>query len=289
MDTLIQLTVNGLMLAGAYIGLTIGLTLIFGVVKVVNFAHGEFLMIGLYATYLATTYLNLPLFVALPGVVALLFVLGWVLQRVVIEPLLDAPHAMQIFATVGVSTLLMNLALLVFGGNLRKTQVTTGLGNVDVAGINVVGPQLLTLLVSLGMALALHLFLTKTFMGLSIKAISQNRNSASLMGVNVKRMYALTFALGCACVGVMSVLVATQYPAFPTVGTHFVLVAFVIVVLGGLGNVAGAVLASFVIGIVDSAAGYYVSLGLKEVIYFTIFILILIVKPTGLLGKETGA
>lgn len=289
MEVFLQLIVNGLMLAGVYIGLTIGLTLIFGVVKVVNFAHGEFLMIGLYATYLLTSQMGLSVMESMLPVVALLFVLGYFTQRVVIQPLLNAPHHMQIFATVGVSTFLMNLALLVFGADVHRTASSNAMASVKVFGVNVVMSQLYTLIVAVALALALQAFLSKTFIGRSIKAVSQNRNSAALMGINVNRVYAITFGLGCACVGLISVLISTQYPVFPTVGSYFVLVAFVIVVLGGLGNVTGAVAASFIIGIVDSLAGYYVSLALKEVIYFSLFILILIIKPTGLVGKETGA
>lgn len=289
MEVFLQLIVNGLMLAGVYIGLTIGLTLIFGVIKVVNFAHAEFLMIGLYATYLLTTQAGFSVMGALIPVVVLLFVLGYFMQRVVIQPLLNAPHHMQIFATVGVSTFLMNLALLVFGADVHRTASSGPITTLNVLGINIVLSQLITFIVGILLAIFLQVFLSKTFTGRSIKAVSQNRNSAALMGINVNRIYALTFGLGCACVGIVSVLVSTQYPVFPTVGSYFVLVSFVIVVLGGLGNVTGAVLASFIIGIVDSLAGYYVSLALKEVVYFAIFILILIVKPTGLIGKETGA
>ncbi|WP_152385676.1 MULTISPECIES: branched-chain amino acid ABC transporter permease [Achromobacter] len=289
MDVLIQLIVNGLMLAGLYIGLSIGLTLIFGVIKVVNFAHGEFLMIGLYTTYLLTTYTGLSAYSALIPVILLLFVLGFIMQKTVIQPLLNAPPHMQIFATVGVSTFLMNLALVVFGADVHRTAGAGDLTPVSVMGISIVPSQLLTLCVSIVVAILLQLFLSRTFTGMSIKAVSQNRNSAALMGVNVNRVYAITFGLGCACVGLVSVLIARQYPVFPTVGTYFVLVAFVIVVLGGLGNVTGAVLASFIIGIVDSLAGYYVSLALKEVVYFSLFILILIVRPMGLVGKESGA
>lgn len=289
MDVFIQLVVNGLMLAGLYIGLSVGLTLIFGVVKVINFAHGEFLMIGLYATYLITTYNGISAYGALIPVVLLLFVIGFLMQKTVIQPLLNAPAHMQIFATVGVSTLLMNLALVVFGANVRRTAGAGELTHINVLGINIVSSQLITLCVSIVVAISLQVFLSKTFTGMSIKAVSQNRNSAALMGINVKRVYAITFGLGSACVGLVAVLVSRQYPVFPTVGTYFVLVAFVIVVLGGLGNVTGAILASFIIGIVDSLAGYYVSLDLKEVIYFSLFILILIVKPTGLIGKESGA
>lgn len=289
MDVFIQLIVNGILLAGVYIGLTVGLTLIFGVIKVVNFAHGEFLMIGLYATYLLTSYSGLNVLGAIIPVVVLLFVLGYLMQKTIIQPLLNAPHHMQIFATVGVSTFLMNMALVVFGADIHRTVDSLAVSTANIGGINVVVGQVITLVISVILALALQMFLSKTFTGMSIKAVSQNRNSAALMGINVNKVYAITFGLGCACVGLISVLISSQYTVFPMVGSYFILVAFVIVVLGGLGNVTGAVLASLIIGIVDSLAGYYISLALKEVVYFSLFILILIIKPTGLVGKESGA
>lgn len=289
MDILLQLIVNGLLLGGAYAIISIGLTLIFGVVRVVNFAHGEFLMVGMYATYLLALKLGWHPYVALAPVALLLFAVGAAMQRFIIQPLLDADGHIQIFATVGVSTALMNLALLVFGADVRATPVETGTGILNIGSISVVSGQVITLVMALVLAGAMHLFLTRTYLGRAFRAVAQHRNAAALMGVNVRGIYVLAFALGSAFVGVAAALLTPQYPTFPTIGTYFVLTAFVIVVLGGMGSLWGALLGSMLIGLVDSLAGYYIAPDLKEVVYFAIFLLILVLRPTGLFGLGRGS
>lgn len=289
MDILLQLIVNGLLLGGAYAIISIGLTLIFGVVHVVNFAHGEFLMVGMYATYLLALKLGWHPYVALAPVALLLFAVGAAMQRFIIQPLLDADGHIQIFATVGVSTALMNLALLVFGADVRATPVETGTGIINIGSISVVSGQVITLVMALVLAGAMHLFLTRTYLGRAFRAVAQHRNAAALMGVNVRGIYVLAFALGSAFVGVAAALLTPQYPTFPTIGTYFVLTAFVIVVLGGMGSLWGALLGSMLIGLVDSLAGYYIAPDLKEVVYFAIFLLILVLRPTGLFGLGRGS
>ncbi|AZY48053.1 branched-chain amino acid ABC transporter permease [Bordetella avium] len=289
MDILLQLIVNGLLLGGAYAIISIGLTLIFGVVRVVNFAHGEFLMVGMYATYLLAMNLGWHPYVSLAPVALLLFVIGAAMQRFVVQPLLDADGHIQIFATVGVSTALMNLALLVFGADVRATPVELGTGIISLGSISVVSGQLITLIAALALAGGMHWFMTRTYLGRAFRAVAQHRNAAALMGVNVRGIYVLAFGIGSAFVGVAAALLTPQYPVFPTIGTYFVLTAFVIVVLGGMGSLFGALLGSMLIGLVDSLAGYYIAPDLKEVVYFAIFLLILVLRPTGLFGLGRGS
>lgn len=289
MDIFIQLIINGLLLGGVYAIISIGLTLIFGVVRVVNFAHGEFLMIGMYATYLFAAKLGWHPYVAIVPVAILLFGLGALMQRFVIQPLLDADGHIQIFATVGVSTALMNLALLVFGADVFSTSVEFGTRNLHLGPVNIVSGQLFTLVIALLLVGGMHLFMTRTYLGRAFRAVAQHRNAAALMGVNVPRIYIITFALGASFVGVGAALITPQYPVFPTIGSYFVLTAFVIVVLGGMGSLMGAFLGSLMIGLVDSLAGYYIAPDLKEVVYFAIFILILVFRPTGLFGLGRGS
>lgn len=291
MDIFLQLLLNGVLLGGTLAIISIGLTLIFGIVRVVNFAHGEFLMIGMYAVYLMNAHFGLHPYATIIPAVALLFVLGAGMQRFIIQPLLAAEGHIQIFATVGVSIALMNAALMVFGADVLTVKNPSGLG----AGSLSVGPlrantgQLLTFLVSLALVGGLHWFLHNTFLGRAVRATAQHRNAALLMGVNVNRIYIFAFGLGCACLGVAAAMIAPQYPVFPTFGTFFVLTAFVIVVLGGLGSLSGALVGSLLIGIVDSLAGYYIAPDLKEVVYFLIFLAILIFRPTGLFGAGRGS
>jgi len=287
MDILIQLIINGLLLGGAYAIISLGLTLIFGVVRVVNFAHGEFLMVGMYLVYLAASHFGIHPYVGLVPVAIILFALGAATQRLVIQPLLDADEHIQIFATVGISTILLNLALVVFGANVLRAPVELGTDSISVGNYAMVTGQLITFIAALVLAVGLHLFMHRTYLGRALRAVAQHRYAAMLMGVNVKAVYVLAFGLGTAFVGIAAGLLAPQYPVFPTVGTYFVLTAFVIVVLGGMGSLYGAVAGSMIIGVVDTLAGYYIAPDLKEVVYFGIFLLILVLRPTGLFGVGT--
>jgi len=287
MDILIQLIINGLLLGGAYAIISLGLTLIFGVVRVVNFAHGEFLMVGMYLVYLAASHFGIHPYVGLVPVAVILFALGAATQRLVIQPLLDADEHIQIFATVGISTILLNLALVVFGANVLRAPVELGTDSISIGNYAMVTGQLITFVAALVLAVLLHLFMHRTYLGRALRAVAQHRYAAMLMGVNVKAVYVLAFGLGTAFVGIAAGLLAPQYPVFPTVGTYFVLTAFVIVVLGGMGSLYGAVAGSMIIGVVDTLAGYYIAPDLKEVVYFGIFLLILVLRPTGLFGVGT--
>ncbi|SAK91692.1 inner-membrane translocator [Caballeronia hypogeia] len=289
MSIFLQLLVNGLLLGGAYAIISIGLTLIFGVVRVVNFAHGELLMVGMYAVWLLAAKLGWHPYLSAVPVALLLFALGVLIQRFIIQPLLSADAHIQIFATVGVSTALVNLALMIFGADVHPVDVSFGTEPLQFGGINVVSGQLITFVAALAVAGGLHLFLQRTYTGRAFRAVAQHRYAASLMGVNVKTTYVLAFGLGAALVGLASGLLVAQYPVFPTVGQYFVLTAFVIVVLGGLGSLPGALVGSIVIGLIDSLAGYYISPDMKEVVYFAIFLVILVVRPTGLFGLGRGS
>jgi branched-chain amino acid transport system permease protein len=289
MSIFIQLLINGLLLGGAYAIISISLTLIFGVVRVVNFAHGELLMVGLYATWLITSHTGLHPYATVIPVAILLFAIGALMQRFVIQPLLTAEPHIQIFATVGVSTALLNLALMVFGADVRTVDAKVGAAAFQVGPISIVTGQLVTFVVAIIVAVGFHQLLQRTFVGRGFRALAQNRSAAALMGVNVNKAYVLVFGLGAALLGLAATLLAVQYPVFPTVGQYFVLTAFVVVVLGGLGSLPGAVVGSLFIGLIDSLAGYYVGSDLKEVVYFVIFLVILTLRPTGLFGLGRGS
>lgn len=288
MEVFIQLLINGILLGGIYAIISIGLTLIFGIVRVVNFAHGEFLMIGMYAVYLLNAHLGLHPYVSAVPAVVLLFVVGALVQRFIIQPLLNAEEHIQIFAMVGLSTALVNLALLVFGADLYSVRPSAARQAISIGGFSIVVGQLVMLVAAIALVAGLHLFMQQTWLGRAIRATAQNRMAARLMGVQVHRMYIIAFGLGAACVGLASALVSPLYPVTPTIGTYFVLTAFVIVVLGGMRSMYGAFLGAMIIGLVDSLSGYYLAPDLKEVVYFALFIVILIFKPTGLFGLGRG-
>jgi branched-chain amino acid transport system permease protein len=288
MDVFIQLLINGVLLGGIYAIISIGLTLIFGIVRVVNFAHGEFLMVGMYAVYLLNAHLGLHPYVSAVPAVVLLFIVGALVQRFIIQPLLNAEEHIQIFAMVGLSTALVNLALLIFGADLYSVRPSAARQAISIGGFSIVVGQLVMLISAVVLVAGLHLFMQQTWLGRAIRATAQNRMAARLMGVQVHRMYIIAFGLGAACVGLASALVSPLYPVTPTIGTYFVLTAFVIVVLGGMRSMYGAFLGAMIIGLVDSLSGYYLAPDLKEVVYFALFIVILIFKPTGLFGLGRG-
>lgn len=287
MNTFLQVLASGLMLGALFAIVSIGLTLIFGIVKVVNFAHGEFLMIGMYLTYLITTKIGvhplLAVFVAAP----LLFVVGVVTQRFIVQPLMNAQDDhIQVFATVGLSTALINLALMLFGADIANTPPGGLRLPIQIGPVRVLLGQVVILFSSAALAITLHLFLQKTQTGRAIRAVAQNRSAAQLMGINVNWVYMLTFGIGASCVGIAAAMVAPMYPTSPTIGTYFVLTAFVVVVLGGLGSIGGAFAGAMVIGLIDSFAGYYIGSDLREVAVFGVFLLILVLKPSGLFSRS---
>lgn len=287
MSIFLQILLNGLMLGALYAIVSVGLTLIFGTIKVINFAHGEFLMVGMYVTWLVVTKFAVHPYVAAVVVIPVLFILGALTQRFIIQPLMKSRNeSVQIFATVGLSIALINLALLIFGADIVNTPASGLRTPLTAGGLNVLVGQLIIFLMSVFVVVAMELFLKFSQTGRAIRAVAQHRVAAELMGVNVSRIYVLSFGLGAACVGLASVLIAPLYPTSPTIGTNFVLVAFVVVVLGGLGSISGAFWAAMIIGVVDAVAGFYISADLANAVVFGIFLLILIFRPAGLFGKR---
>ncbi|MCE8468345.1 branched-chain amino acid ABC transporter permease, partial [Rhodovulum sulfidophilum] len=243
MTTFLQILLNGLMLGGLFAIVSIGLTLIFGIIKVVNFAHGEFLMGGMFITWLITTQLGLHPYAAVIVVVPVLFVMGALTQRLLIQPLMSArDDHIQIFATVGLSTALINLALLIFGADIANTPPHGLRAPLEFGDLRLLSGQLMIFGAAIVLVVGLELFLKYSQTGRAIRAVAQNRGAAELMGINVNHIYVLTFGLGAACVGLAAVLIAPLYPTSSNIGTYFVLTAFVVVVLGGLGSIPGAFL-----------------------------------------------
>jgi branched-chain amino acid transport system permease protein len=280
---LAQVAVSGILLGGVYALISIGLTLIFGVLRVVNFAHGEFLMIAMYASFWLFHLYGLDPYASILVVVALLFLVGLLVETLVIRPILKASASMQIAATVGLSVLLQNLALVTMTANYRSVDTPLSKAVLSVGPLVMGVSRLAAFLVALGITGILFLFLQRSYLGKAIRCTAQDRTAALLMGINIDRVYLVTFAIGSALVGVAGALLAPLYPVFPTVGTYFVLAAFVVVVLGGLGNLTGALLGGFIIGLVEAFSGFYVP-ELKEAVYFVVFIIVLLIRPTGLFG-----
>lgn len=274
-----QLVTNGLLTGGILALSAMGLTLIFGVMDVVNFAHGTYVMLAMYAGYVAWSLAGLDPFLATLVVGPVFFVFGVVSERLVIEPIIDRPMYAQVFATLGLLWIFEHGALAVFGP--EPASVNARYGGLNVAGVAIQNVRLVGFVVALVFTLLLYAFLFRTKTGLAIRATAQSKELAEPLGVDISRIFMITFGLGIGLVGVAgSVIVATQ-SVTPTAGNYYVLIAFVIVTLGGLGSVGGTFVAGLFIGVADAFIAYYISPQLGPPIYFVFFITILVLRATG--------
>ncbi len=286
MTVFAQSVISGILVGGVYALVGMGLTIIFGVMRVINFAHGELLMLGMYATWLVFTKLGWDPYVALLVTAPLLFLWGAFLQRAFVDRVLDAPAQNQILLTIGLGLVMSNSVMLLFTSDYRILTTSYSSSSFDVAGISISQPLLYSFLVTAAITAALFWFLRSTDTGQAIRATAQDREAAQLMGIDVRRMGLLSFGIGSALAGAAGTLVAPTYYIYPQVGGAFTLKAFVIVVLGGMGSVVGAALGGVVIGVTESLAAVYVASGLKELVVFVLFLALLLFKPSGLLGKS---
>jgi branched-chain amino acid transport system permease protein len=285
LETIAQLIINGLLLGGIYALISVGLTLIFGVLEIINFAHGEFLMLGMYASFWLFQLLGVDPYLGLLIVIPSFFFVGLAVQRIIIQPIIDAPPLNQIFATVGLSIVLQNAALFFWKADYRTVRTDYSSLVLKAGDLMISFPRLVAFVLALTMIAALLIFLKKTYTGKAITALAQQRRAAMLMGINIYRTYQIAFGIGIACVGAAGAILIPVYYAFPTVGSLFVLIAFVVVILGGYNSLVGALVGGLIIGLVEAFSGFFLSPHLKEAVYFVIFILILLFRPTGLFGR----
>jgi branched-chain amino acid transport system permease protein len=284
MDALLHVLVVGILLGGIYGLVSIGLNLIFGVIRVVNFAHGELVMLGMYGAFLCYSMLGINPYLSVLIVVPALFVFGLIIQRLVIEPL-QSESMMQMFATFALLTILQNVVLAITRGEGYSVPSKFGALGLELGDIRISATRLIILVSVSAIAVLLHLFLQRTLIGKSIRAVTQDRQAARLMGINVERTFMVTFGIGAALAGLAGALIAPIYTLSPGIGGNFILAAFAVVVLGGLGSVAGAYFGGMIVGIVEAFAGYYIDPELKQAIWFLIFLAVLVVRPTGLFGQ----
>ncbi|MEK6325626.1 MAG: ABC transporter substrate-binding protein [Acidobacteriota bacterium] len=286
-EKLLQTTASGLLTGGIYALIGIGLTIIFGVMRVVNFAHGALVMVGMYATYFLFTYFHIDPFLSLPVVMPAMFVAGVIIQKTLIAGVLGAPEMNQILLTEGISIVLINTALLLFTSNYLTMTTSYAGATFHLGGVSLSKPQIAAFSIAVVITAILYVFLVRTSTGRKIRAAAQDAEAARLLGINIKRIQALTFGLGVAAAGAAgSLLMPIYYRVEPNAGSPFTLKAFVVVVLGGMGSVTGALVGGIVLGIAESLGAVYVATGYKDAIAFVIFLLVLTLKPSGLLGKS---
>ncbi|HJV48886.1 MAG TPA: branched-chain amino acid ABC transporter permease [Geothrix sp.] len=287
MAVFMQSLISGILIGGVYALIGIGLTLIFGVMRVINFAHGDILMVGMYLTYLSFTLLGIDPFVSVLITFPLMFLFGSFLQKVFINRVLDALAQNQILLTIGLGLIMSNTVMLIFTSDYKILSTSYSSATIQVGGgVSVSTPLLISFLITAAITAALYWFLMKTDTGQAIRATAQDREAAQLMGINVKRMSILAFGLGSALAGTAGALISPTYYIFPQVGGAFTLKAFVITVLGGMGSVVGATLGGVLIGVAESLSAVYISSGWKDVVVFVLFLAVLLFRPSGLMGKS---
>lgn len=281
-----QAVVIGLLIGGVYGLVAMGLTLIFGVLDIVNFAHGAFLAIALYVTVVMAGRFGLHPLVALLVSVPLMFVLGALVQRFVLAGAMGKPLENQLLITLGLSLLIDNLLLLFFGPNPQSVTLP-GDGPVRILGAVTTGSRLMAFGVALVLAAALYVLLQRTRLGTAIRAVAANDSGAQHVGIDTRRIYMAVFAIGTACAGAAGVLVAPLVTIEPTTGELFNIVAFVVVVLGGMGNVVGALVGGLLIGLTEQLGSLLLPGQSPLLSVFLVFVLVLFVRPQGLFARRT--
>jgi branched-chain amino acid transport system permease protein len=286
LTTIAQAMVNGVLIGGIYALVSIGVTLIFGVVKIVNFAQGEFVMIGMYASYYLAASFGVDPLVSLFITMPVLFTVGVLLQHFLIRRVLALGDMPQIFLTFALSLLLVNVALLLFTANYRTVQTPYSETAIPLGAVYLPTAKLVAFAVAMVLSALLWVFLHATDLGKAMRAAAQNRDVAMLMGINPDRVFSVAVGVALALAGAAGSLLMPFYPAYPMVGQVFVLMAFVAVVLGTLGNVTGALIASLMMGIAESLGIQFVGADSGLIVVFLMLLLTLALRPNGLFGGK---
>jgi len=285
--TVAQAVVNGLLIGGIYALVSIGVTLIFGVVKIVNFAQGEFVMLGMYISFFLATRYGIDPLLSLAVSMPALFIVGWLLQRFLIRRVLSLGDMPQIFLTFALSLLLVNVALLLFTANYRTVETAYTEMTIHLGPLYIAVAKLIAFAVAMLLSGMLWVFLHTTDLGKAMRAAAQNREVAMLMGINPDRVFCVAVGVALALAGAAGSLLMPFYPAYPLVGQVFVLMAFVAVVLGTLGNVTGALIASLMMGVAESLGIQFVGADSGLIVVFAMLLITLAVRPSGLFGGWT--
>lgn len=287
MDKLIQTLISGLSLGSIYALIALGYTMVYGIAKMLNFAHGDIIMVGAYAAITAVFAMGLPPFIAILISIALCALLGIVIEFLAYRPLRQAQPLAVLITAIGVSYLLQNLALLIYGSEQKAFPTIVALPTVHIGGVYIDGITLATLVVTAVIMVALSLFINKTRMGKAMRAVSEDKEAAELMGISVNRTITVTFAIGSALAGVAAIFYGAAYTYIrPTTGAMPGIKAFTAAVFGGIGSIPGAMLGGILLGVIEQLSKTYISTLWADAIVFGVLVVVLVVKPTGLLGKK---
>jgi branched-chain amino acid transport system permease protein len=284
MEALAQSVVSGVLTGSLYAMIGVGLTVVFGVMRIINLAHGEMVMLGMFGAYWGHALWRLDPFVSLLLWAPLMFVAGVLIYRLLLRSIIPGGELNTLLYTAGLSLLVANVALFAFSGDYRTINLSYGAEPLRPLGIAVAKPLVAAFGVAGVITAALYVFLARTDLGRAIRATSQNKEAALLMGVDVERVAVVTFGLGTALAAAAGVLLAPSLYLYPTVGELLIVKCFVVVVLGGLGSVPGAIAGGILLGVVESLGAVYVSSAYKDGIGFVLFLLVLLYRPSGLFG-----
>lgn len=287
MELLVQVLVSGILLGGLYALMALGLALVWGVLNIVNLSHGALIMLGAYVTYFLFTGAHIDPFAALPITAIVLFVIGYLIQRGILNLVIRGPMFNTLLITFGIEVILTYLAQLWFSADFRAINPGYAGSNHAVGGVTIPHVQLLAFAIAIGLTVAVWLFLLHTRIGRGIRAAAQNLVAARLYGVDPKSVYALTFGLGAALAGVAGGLYGTVSQINPYIGGPLTAKAFVIAIIGGLDNPLAVIVGGLSLGIIESLTALYIGPTYRDVASFGILVLILIVRPNGLLGRTT--
>ena len=285
-EILLEAVLNGLLMGAVYGLVALGLTLVYGVLHIINFAHGALLTLAMYAAFVAHSAFGLDPYAAMVPLAGLFFVLGYLVQRLVIGPASCGDDSNMLLVTLGLSIIIENAMLAIFRSDTMTLRLPYAMSMVEMGDVLLSLPRLIGFGVTLLVALLLFVLMTRSDTGRAIRAVAKERTGAALVGIDVAHIYAVTFGIGTACLAIAACLLLPSFYVSPRVGNAFVLVAFTIVVLGGMGSVTGALLGGLFIGVVESLSGLYFGDSLGQIGIFLIFILVLLLRPTGLFGAR---
>ena len=281
--------INGISLGSIYAIIALGYTMVYGIARMLNFAHGDIIMVGGFAIFTAVSTLGLPAGVGILVGVVVCTILGVVIETIAYRPLRGASSLAVLITAIGVSYLLQNVALLVFGSNARQFTSVVNVPSLKLAGgqLSISGVTMVTIITCVVIMAALTTFIKKTKIGQAMLAVSEDRGAATLMGINVNRTIAITFAIGSALAAVAGALLCSTYPSLtPYTGSMPGIKAFVAAVFGGIGSIPGALIGGIILGIIENLSKAYISSQLSDAIVFAVLIVVLLVRPTGILGKK---
>ena len=285
----LQYLINGISIGAVYAIIALGYTMVYGIAKMLNFAHGDVIMVGAYASYCVTSYLGLPAVVSILVAVAVCTLLGIVIEGLAYKPLRGTPSLAVLITAIGVSYFLQNAAQLIFGSAPKNFKSIVSMKALTLfgGGLTITGEVLVTIVVCVAIMVGLTLFTSRTRMGKAMRAVSEDRAAAQLMGINVNQTISVTFAIGSALAAVAGVLLCSTVPTLmPTTGAMPGIRAFTAAVFGGIGSIPGAMLGGILLGIIETFSKAYISTQFSDAIVFSVLIIILLVKPAGLLGKQ---